>query len=143
MRRLTRLAWLAALVALAVVVLTACGGDGDDGPGSADRLPTRTVEVGEVTVKVTPVRIDRRDAEFKVAFDTHSVELDLDVADAARLTVGGTQWDGPVWDGDGPSGHHREGTLRFAARGDPTGTARLQIDGLADPVTTTWELEGA
>ncbi|HEX7165531.1 MAG TPA: hypothetical protein VF230_00990 [Acidimicrobiales bacterium] len=73
-------------------------------------------------------------------FDTHSVELDLDVAASARLVVDGTPWTAPVWDGTGPSGHHREGTLRFTATGDSTGTAELTIAGLPELVRVTWDL---
>jgi hypothetical protein len=40
---------------------------------------------------------------------------------------------------DGPSGHHREGRLRFDAGGSPDGPIELRLDGFADPVVATWD----
>ena len=132
------------VLAVGVLVLGACGQDdgGGDTTASGPALPARTVEAGEVTVELAPVRIDETGAEFEVTFDTHSVELGLDVARAARLSVGGADWGRPTWSGGGPGGHHREGRLRFKRGGDPSGTARLNIVGLPAPVTATWTLEG-
>lgn len=114
-------------------------------PGQAAPVPalaTKTVDAGAVTVKIDPVRIDTGGAEFTVSFDTHSVALDLDVARNATLTVAGTPWGGATWSGDGPGGHHRTGTLRFAAAGAAQGSAVLSIGGLPGPVTATWALGG-
>lgn len=133
MRHLTT----AAAALLAVVALGACGG-GDDEPAAATALPGQEVAAGEVTVKVTPKAVDGDGAEFAVTFDTHSVELDLDVAARAGLTVDGIAWADPVWEGDGPSGHHREGTLRFSPRSVPAGQVVLTIGGLDAPVTARW-----
>lgn len=136
MRRLTPL-----LVAGAfAVVLAACGRD--DPPVAAAGLDTRTVTVGEVEVSITPTRVDETGASFAVVFDTHSVELDLDVADAVALTVDGQAWTDPAWDGAGPGGHHREGTLTFTAAGPANGDAVLTIEGLDEPVTAHWALPG-
>lgn len=134
-----RLTWtLAAGVALAAaLVLSACGGD--DGTGGAG-LAARTATAGSVEVTITPIRLDANGAAFTVAFDTHSGALDLDVAAHARLTVAGTDWGDPTWTGGGPGGHHRAGTLRFAAAGAARGAARLAIDGLDQPVAATWSL---
>ena len=144
MRGLSRLG-RAAVLALVVVVIGACGdggggGDDDTADAAKQRYATRTVAAGEVTVKITPARIDRSGAAFEVVFDTHSVDLDLDVAERARLVVGGTPWGAARWAGAPPGGHHREGTLRFDATGEPTGSAALTIDGLAEPIEATWPL---
>ena len=154
MRRLL----IAASLAVALVVLTACGGgDGTEtastqpsggttagaqstGASSTPALATRTVEAGAVTVKIDPTRLDAGGAEFDVSFDTHSVALDLDVAGSAALTVAGAPWAGATWSGDGPGGHHREGTLRFAPGGPAEGRAALSISGLPGPVTAAWTL---
>ncbi len=101
-------------------------------------LAARTIEAGEVTVKIQPRQLDAGGAVFTIIFDTHSVELNQDLRSQARLVVGGTTWPTASWTGDGPSGHHREGDLRFTAAGSASGTATLTIDGLPDPVTTTW-----
>ena len=134
MRRLTPL-----LVAGAfAVVLAACGND--DPPVAAAGLDARTVTAGEVEVTVTPTRIDDTGATFAVAFDTHSIELDLDVTHTVTLTVDGQAWTDPAWDGTGPGGHHREGTLTFSAAGRASGDAVLTIEGLDEPATARWAL---
>lgn len=134
MRRLTH----ALVVTPLVVLLAACGGD--DPPVAATGLETRTVTVGEVEVTITPTRLGATGAEFDIAFDTHSVDLDLDIAQHATLSVDGQPWTGPTWDGAGPGGHHREGTLAFTATGNATGEAVLTIEGLDEPVTARWAL---
>ena len=134
MRRLTHLLVAGALA----VVLAACGSD--DPPVAATGLDTQTVTVGEVEVTITPTRVDDTGAAFAVAFDTHSVDLDLDVADLATLTVDGQAWTDPAWDGTAPGGHHREGTLTFTAAGPATGDVVLTIEGLDDPATARWAL---
>ena len=134
MRRLTLLVVAGAFAA----VLAACGSD--DPPVAAAGLDTRTVTVGEVEVTITPTRIDHTGAAFAVAFDTHSVDLDLDVPDAVTLTVDGQVWTDPAWDGTGPGGHHREGTLTFTAASPAEGDAILTIEGLDEPATARWAL---
>lgn len=127
-----------ALIAFVVVTLSACG-KSTTAPVAA-ALPARTVEAGKVTVKVTPTLLDSSGATFAIVLDTHSVELSLDVAAGAVLNVGGTVWPTSGWSGDGPSGHHRTGQLRFTAGGPATGTATLTISGLPAPVEATWVL---
>ena len=120
------------------VALVACSGD--EPPTAAAGFDTRTIEAGEVTVAITPTRVDSATATFEIAFDTHSVDLDFDVAGGAALTVDGATWTNATWEGDGPGGHHRSGTLTFTSAGEPAGEATVTIDGLPDPVTTTWTL---
>lgn len=142
MLRLTRLVAATAVTLGAVALLDACSDDRapDDARGDG-ALAARTFEAGEVTVKLTPDRIDAEGATFDVVLDTHSVELDLDVAAHARLVVDGTPWTGATWTGAGPGGHHREGSLRFTAAGASAGTVELVIDGLPAPVRAAWNLE--
>lgn len=141
-----RLTWLV-VAALAVALLAVWGvvdrRDTDTATtteGSSSALPARSVAAGEVTVKIEPRRLDSGGATFKVTFDTHAVELDLDVADAARFVVDGTLWPVTGWSGDGPGGHHREGELRFRTAGPVGGTATLTLDGLPKRATASWEL---
>jgi hypothetical protein len=148
-RHTRRWIWLAAPVAAVVIVggIGAWSGWRDTGPSAGTdtvttALPTRTVEAGAVTVKLTPERFDAAGAVVKVEFDTHSVDLDYDVARVARLDVGGVTWPVEGWSGDGPSGHHRAGAVRFRSAGPATGTAILTIDGLSPPVTAAWDLGG-
>jgi hypothetical protein len=141
MRRLTRLLAGAAVIVTTAALLGACGSDDDPAAGSPV-LPARTVEADEVIVEITPAQLDADGAVFDIAFDTHSVDLSVDVAAAATLVVDGTEWDGAEWDGAGAGGHHREGRLRFRPGGDPTGPVELTITGLPDPVRATWDLDG-
>lgn len=133
MRRLT----LAALI-LGALLLAACAGD--DSPTAVAGLPARQVDTGDISVTITPTRLDDTAAEFAIAFDTHTTDLDLDVSSAATLEIDGTAWTSPTWTGDGPGGHHREGALRFEPTGSPAGTATLTLTGLDDPVVATWDL---
>jgi hypothetical protein len=132
--RLTHLLVAGALA----VVLAACGSD--DPPVAAAGLDTQTFTVGEVELTITPTRVDDTGAAFTVAFDTHSVDLGLDIANTATLTVDGQAWTDPAWDGDGPGGHHREGTLTFTAASPANGDAVLTIEGLDEPATARWAL---
>ena len=128
-------------IAAVALVLASCGdGNGTPAAGDATALATRTIEAGAVTVKITPRAIDDSGATFDVALDTHSVELDMDLADRASLEVDGESWSGATWNGDGPSGHHREGTLAFDAGGTAERSATLTMEGFPEPVQASWDL---
>jgi len=134
-----------AVLGAAVVLLAGGCGAGDT---SADKTPgqttpglvTKTIESGEVTVTVDPVRIDETGAEFEITLDTHSVELDMDLAEEATLEVDGDVWTGASWAGDGANGHHREGTLSFDPGGPAQGDAVLTIGGFPAAVRISWRL---
>ena len=130
------------LFALALAItgtLAACYDSSKSAP-VASVFPVRTVEAGAVEVIITPILIDSSGATFAIVLDTHSADLSLDLATSALLDVGGTAWINAGWTGDGPSGHHREGEIRFTAQGPAQGTATLTISGLPEPVEATWEL---
>ncbi len=71
---------------------------------------------GAVSVEVTPVNLnDPGDTlYFKVALNTHSVDLSMDLASLSTLntdnglTINGTLWDAPM------GGHHVSGVLSFS-----------------------------
>lgn len=139
-RRLIALTVAVAVVAVGAVAFVATR-DGDDAADSASARSSRAApsqDAGEVTVEATLRQLDDTVAVVRVVFDTHAVELDLDVAAGATLTVGGTTWPTGGWEGDGPGGHHREGELRFSAAGPAEGDAVLSIGGLSEPVTFRW-----
>lgn len=127
----------AVLGAALVVMLLACGSD----TPSITAWPERTIQAGAVTVTITPERFDADGAVFSVALDTHTVELTMDLT-AAQLEVDGTPWTAARWSGDGPSGHHRSGQLRFNASGTARNTATLTIPGFPAPVQASWDLTG-
>lgn len=134
---------MAAVVVAGAVALAVGRGDGGspaEGPPGRSAFETRSEEAGEVAVEATLVQLGDAGAVAEVVFDTHSVELDLDVAAGATLTVGGVAWPTGGWDGDGPGGHHREGELRFSAAGPAEDDAVLVIEGLSEPLTFRWPL---
>jgi hypothetical protein len=130
------------LVATFAISFAACGG-GDDTSNATvgrKRLATRSAGVGSVDVRASPLQVSDRAAAFKISLDTHSGDLGIDLKKAATLTVNGTDWPIASFDGDGPGGHHREGTLSFRAAGAPQGEMRLRIEGLDRPAEFTWSL---
>ena len=139
-RRLTIVAAAVVMLVGGSLLLVARGGD-DSQPAAANGtgLDTQTLSVGQIDIQIEPRQLDEQGAVFVVTLDTHSVELSMDLT-AAELDVGGITWPVAGWDGDGPSGHHREGELRFDAAGSATGTARLVLAGLPEPVAVSWEL---
>jgi hypothetical protein len=133
----------AALVTVILVALvsspSATGPTGGSGNGPR-ALEGVEVAAGDVDVWVEPIRVDETGALFLVEFDTHSVELDLDIAGSSRLAVEGVEWSGVTWVGDPPGGHHRTGELFFESAGPANGRMILRIDGLSGPVVVEWDL---
>lgn len=143
-RRNVQLALVASL-ALSAAIAVGVAADKATHPSpragaSTAALSTRQATAGPVQVTVTPVRVDTAGAEFKVTLDNHQIELTMDLARGAALTVGSTTWTPARWSGDGASGHHREGTLRFPATGPATGQVALTLAGLPAPVRLEWTL---
>ena len=128
---------LVALAGTAYVLLRPAATTAPD-TTTAPGLPERAVQVGAVEVTLTPLTLDTSGAVFRVTLDTHSVPLDLDMATSARLRVNDTTTDEAGWDGAGPGGHHREGTLRFATPVPTGATVELRITGLPVDATATW-----
>jgi len=91
---------------------------GNNNTGTADL--SRTDSQGAVTVKITPLNLEKPGdtLKFDVAMDTHSVDLSMDLATLATLTtdtgltIQPALWDAPT------GGHHAEGTLSFPATQD-------------------------
>ena len=105
---------------------------------AASGLPVRTVQAGAVEVSVTPLTLDTSGVVFRVKLDTHTVPLGLDMAASARLRVNDTPADGASWDGQGPGGHHREGTLRFVVAVPAGASVELRIAGLPTDAIASW-----
>jgi hypothetical protein len=103
---------------------------------------TQTAQAGAVTVKVTPLNYHDAQAAtlaFHVVLDTHSGELDVDLAKTATLHVGDTELTPSAWESDSPKGHHVQGVLHFPAP-DVAGAnaVTLIIDGLPEQETATF-----
>lgn len=82
---------------------------------------------GDVDVKVTPKLLAVGEKpQFSLEFNTHSVELDFDVAKTASLvTDQGPLSNEAFWEGSPPGGHHREGTLTFSYLPKSTSSVNL------------------
>ncbi|MEK7176853.1 MAG: hypothetical protein AAB719_00945 [Patescibacteria group bacterium] len=77
---------------------------------------SRTDNQANVVVTVTPyvLSVDSKEWKFDIVLDTHSVELDQDMAKIAVLVDGnGKEYKAVKWEGSEPGGHHREGVLIF------------------------------
>jgi hypothetical protein len=59
-------------------------------------------------------------------------------ASSARLRVNDTTVDGASWDGPGPGGHHRDGTLRFTTPVPAGAAVELRITGLPADAIASW-----
>jgi len=102
---------------------------------------TRTEIQGEVTLKVTPLNLDNPGdiLKFEVILDTHTLELDMDLAALATLTtdtgltIQPTLWDAPK------GGHHAEGTLAFPATLD----GKSILDGVKQLTLTISDIDNA
>ena len=149
MRALTSLgkAQLALLAALVLSIAIGVGLAADTVTSSTPSastsratLPAREVTAGPVQIEITPVRLDSSGAAFSVVLDNHEVDLTMDLAQGASLTVGSRAWGPATWSGDGPSGHHREGTLTVPTGGAAAGEVALTLVGFAGPVQLQWTL---
>ena len=99
-----------------------------------------------VAVAVTPQNLTR-DAtswDFKIVLDTHSANLNDDLAKSAILIDGSGGLHAPLaWDGAAPGGHHREGVLRFQpiTPAPPAVELQIQRPGESAPRVFRWELK--
>lgn len=119
-------------------VATAAGGSASGGASSpAAAALTRTSDERSVKVEVTPLnRSAGADTlDFRVVLDTHSVELDYDLAKIAVLrddrgnAYRPSSWQGPA------GGHHVDGVLHFVQAREIMSPRpaylELQIEGVA------------
>lgn len=115
-------------------------------PAAAAELTTQKSTDRGVTVDVTPQNLSAGAStwDFKVVLDTHSAELNDDLVKATTLIDDKGGRHVPVkWEGDGPVGHHREGTLRFNAIAMRPESVELQIlrPGESKPRVFRWQLK--
>jgi len=93
-----------------------------------------TDKQGAVTVEVMPLNLGElgETLDFRVAMNTHSVELDMNLAEQATLstdtglTISPVTWDAPT------GGHHVTGTLSFPATFD----GAVVMDGVTELTLT-------
>lgn len=99
-----------------------------------------------VTVKVVPADLSASSKQwaFRVTFDTHSQDLTDDLMKSTALIAdGGRRYAPKAWQGDGPGGHHRNGTLVFDSVAPRPQTVELQLQraGEAAPRSFRWQLQ--
>lgn len=149
------------LVVLLGLILAACSSPTASTPApassasssaaSANAAPaagdlTQTNEEASVTVAVTPLNLNDKSAatlEFKVALNTHSVDLSYDYkAIAALSSDAGEKVQAVKWDGPTSGGHHVGGTLSFPAIKNRGQSLTLTLRGIADVPerTFTWKV---
>lgn len=101
---------------------------------AATAAPEQSVEGGGVTVKVTPLTLSAADAvalDFAVSLDTHTVELNYDLAQLALLRDNlGNEYTPAAWTPEQSGGHHVGGLLSFADRATilQSGVTELTLD---------------
>jgi hypothetical protein len=82
------------------------------------KLPalTQTAQASAVEIKVTATNLQDVKAEtidFAIELNSHSVEIDFDLPETARLLVGTDEMTPIAWETASPPGHHVTGVLRF------------------------------
>lgn len=115
-------------------------------PAQAAGLDTQKSADRGVTVVVTPQNLsgDARTWDFKIVLDTHSADLNDDLAKSAILLDGAGGQHAPLaWDGAPPGGHHREGVLRFKPMTPQPQSVELRITrpGEPKPRSFRWQLD--
>ena len=111
----------------------------------AAELTSQRNSASGVTVTVVPQDLapSSKTWDFKVVLDTHSQELTDDLLKTTTLLDDkGTRHVPISWEGAGPGGHHREGTLRFNAISPKPQNIELQIQrtGETAPRSFRWQL---
>jgi hypothetical protein len=147
------------LALLFSLILAACSGPTASVPAlssststaSANAAPagddlTRTNDEASVTVAITPLNLNDKSAaslDFKIALNTHSVDLGYDLTAIATLSNDAGEKVQPTnWAGPGGGGHHREGTLSFPQLKNRGQLLTLVLRGIANVPerTFTWKV---
>ena len=119
---------------------------GASGALSETKLEPRTSNENGVLVVVIPKHVGPNDRiwEFDASMDTHVRPLNEDIAKNSSLVdSSGQHFKALKWEGTGPGGHHRKGTLQFL-RPDPLpATVTLEIEGLGGSAkrSFSWNLK--
>lgn len=99
--------------------------------------------LGNVSVSIVPQELALgKEARFQVTFDTHSVNLDYDFAQLAKLQDSqGNTWQATAWEGD-RGGHHLQGVLAFPTLSTEANTVKLTLSGIDETSASfTWQIQ--
>jgi hypothetical protein len=112
----------------------------------AAELGVQRNNVSGVTVAVTPQNLSAgaKTWDFKVVLDAHSGELNDDLVKTATLSDDKGGKHVPIaWEGAGPGGHHREGTLKFNPVASAPAAIGLRIQRQGEPAARSfrWQLK--
>lgn len=138
LRDMKRAAFFGALPLLALAfLLSSCSSQSAASsltPTPAGGLQTQKNEQGGVTFEVQPFVEAGKEIAFSIVMDTHSVALDYDMVAVSSLEDDrGNRYAPLRWEGMGPGGHHRSGTLFFPSMNEGISSFELTI---ADGVPT-------
>lgn len=110
---------------------------------SQNKSATQKNSEGAVTVEVTPKELALgSQAIFEITFDTHSVELNYDIANVAKLAdENGGVYKPLSWTG-GKGSHHIEGILTFPEIDKSSKKVTLTIPGIDNKDRVfSWDLQ--
>ena len=129
---------LRGLIILAVLALVGVAG--------ASAFDIKTSDENMVRVDVKPVQLAAgKPAIFEVRLNTHSVNLNDDMAEACLLQDNlGKVYKVTNWKGSPPGGHHRRGTLEFPELEGTPQSIKLIIKGVSGVPERSfeWKLDG-
>lgn len=111
----------------------------------AGLVPQTSNERG-VKVTVTPHNFSSPEKtwDFEVVLETHTQDLNEDMAKSSILIADGKQYAPLGWEGAPPGGHHRKGLLHFMAITPQPQSVELKIrlTGETAPRSLLWLLKG-
>ena len=95
---------------------TEYGGAVSSSAASASAYARMTGADGAIEIDVQPLGLGSSTWTFSFGLDTHMGSLDMDMEKVVTLTDDrGDIFTPTAWNGPGPGGHHRNGTLKFPA----------------------------
>ena len=115
--------------------------------GNAAELGYAPQISNERGIKVTVTRQnivgEAKTWDFQVTLETHTQDLNDDLAKSSLLIADGKQYLPIGWEGAPPGGHHRKGVLRFRAIAPQPRSMELQIRlaGDTSPRSFRWLLK--
>lgn len=109
-------------------------------------LEAKINEEGSVKVKITPMDVSPVSStwKFNIVLDTHSVELDYDLIKTVSLfDERGKEYKPVSWEGAGPGGHHRDGSLIFNAVTPPPKEIEIRVLNVGEVAIRSfvWQLQ--